>query len=225
MHCRSYALERKEGKHLLFKQTLKSRLTCLACRHLIFLAKKSQDRERPFSLFLFLRIVSLFLCLSRLAPSVTRVVICVSRAFCSTDQETRKQNRHGTPKFRHRASFTLAWVSGQSKISSHLAPQEGVILRLRLPVPRLPPGGSLCTPIIMSFGATLHLGPIRLHVENWECSALKSSVRCQKFGVPCPFFSACKWGCSLRREGLFTTYMGKPVDPRFRQMVRIIQDW
>ena len=26
----------------------------------------------------------------RLAPSVTRVVICVSRAFCSTDQEKRE---------------------------------------------------------------------------------------------------------------------------------------
>ena len=39
-----------------------------------------------------LRAVSLFLhiylgeCLSRLAPSVTRVDICVSRAFCSTDR-------------------------------------------------------------------------------------------------------------------------------------------
>ena len=29
-------------------------------------------------------------CLSRLAPLVTRVVICVSRAFCSTDQEKRE---------------------------------------------------------------------------------------------------------------------------------------
>ena len=32
-------------------------------------------------------------CLSRLAPSVTRVVICVSRAFCSTDQEKRETAR------------------------------------------------------------------------------------------------------------------------------------
>ena len=31
--------------------------------------------------------------LSRLAPSVTRVVICVSRAFCSTDQEKRETSR------------------------------------------------------------------------------------------------------------------------------------
>ena len=37
--------------------------------------------------------VSLFSCLSRLAPSVTRVVICVSRAFCSTDQEKRETAR------------------------------------------------------------------------------------------------------------------------------------
>ena len=64
----------------------------------------------------------------------------------------------------------------------------------RLPVPRLPPGGSLGTPKILGTGATLHLGPIRLHVENWECRALKSSARCQKLGVPCRFFSACKWG-------------------------------
>ena len=32
-------------------------------------------------------------CLSPLAPSVTRVVICVSRAFCSTDQEKRETAR------------------------------------------------------------------------------------------------------------------------------------
>ena len=58
----------------------------------------------------------------------------------------------------------------------------------RLPVLRLTPGGSLGTPKIMSTGATLHLEPIRLHVENWDCRALKSSARCQKFGVPCRFF-------------------------------------
>ena len=52
----------------------------------------------------------------------------------------------------------------------------------RLPMPRLPPGGSLRTPKSLSTGATLHLGPIRLHVENWECCALKSSAWCQKFG-------------------------------------------
>ena len=54
-------------------------------------AKKSLDRERPFSLAL--RVVSLLSCLSRLAPSVTRVVICVSRAFCSTDKEKRETAR------------------------------------------------------------------------------------------------------------------------------------
>ena len=64
----------------------------------------------------------------------------------------------------------------------------------RLPVPRLPPRGSLGTPKILSTGATLHLGPIRLHVENWECRAFKSAARRQKFGVPCRFFSASKWG-------------------------------
>ena len=58
----------------------------------------------------------------------------------------------------------------------------------RLPVPRLPPGGSLGTPKILSTGATLHVGPIRLYVENWERRALKSSARCQKFAVPCRFF-------------------------------------
>ena len=37
----------------------------------------------------------------------------------------------------------------------------------RLPVPRLAPGGSLGTPKILSTGATLHVGPIPLQVENW----------------------------------------------------------
>ena len=64
----------------------------------------------------------------------------------------------------------------------------------RLPVPRLPPGGSLGTPKILGTGATLRLGPISLHDQNWECRASKSSARCQKFGVPCRSFSACKWG-------------------------------
>ena len=91
MHCISCTLKRKVEKHLLFKQTLRSRFTCLACQHFSFHAKKSLDRERPFSLAL--RVVSLFLCLARLAPSVTRVVICVSRAFCSTDQEKRETAR------------------------------------------------------------------------------------------------------------------------------------
>ena len=37
-------------------------------------------------------------CLSRLAPSITRVVVCVSRAFCSTDQEKRETARSLVPK-------------------------------------------------------------------------------------------------------------------------------
>ena len=36
---------------------------------------------------------SLFSCLSRLAPSITRVVTYVSRAFCSMDQEKKKTAR------------------------------------------------------------------------------------------------------------------------------------
>ena len=79
MYCISCALKRKVEKPLLFKQTLKSRFTCLACQHFSFDAKKSLDRERPFSLALL--VVSLFSCLSRLAPSVTRVAICVSRVL------------------------------------------------------------------------------------------------------------------------------------------------
>ena len=79
MHCISCTLKRKVKKHLLFKQTLRSRFTCLACQHFSFDAKKSLDREGPFSLAL--RVVSLFSCLSRLAPSVTRVAICVSRVL------------------------------------------------------------------------------------------------------------------------------------------------
>ena len=79
MHCISCALKRKVEKPLLFKQTLKSRFTCLACQHFSFDAKKSLDRERPFSLAL--RVVSIFSCLSCLAPSVTRVATCVSHVL------------------------------------------------------------------------------------------------------------------------------------------------
>ena len=46
----------------------------------------------------------------------------------------------------------------------------------RLPVSRLPPGGILGSPKILSTGSTLLLGPIRLHVENWESRALKPKV-------------------------------------------------
>ena len=76
---------RAAEKYLLFKQTLKSRFTCLACQHFSFDAKKSLDRERPFSLAL--RVVSLFSFLSRLAPSVTRVAICLSRVLLDRPQK------------------------------------------------------------------------------------------------------------------------------------------
>ena len=79
MHCITCTLKRKIEKRLLFKPTLKSRSTCLACQHYRFDAKKSLDRERPFSLAL--RVVSIFSCLSCLAPSVTRVATCVSHVL------------------------------------------------------------------------------------------------------------------------------------------------
>ena len=82
---------KKKNRETARSLTLRSRFTCLACQPFSFHAKKSLDRERPFSLAL--RVVYLFSCLSRLAPSVTRVVICVSRAFCSTDQEKRETAR------------------------------------------------------------------------------------------------------------------------------------
>ena len=47
------------------------------------------------------------------------------------------------------------------------------------------PDLSLGTSKILSTGAILHLGLLRLHVKNWECHALKSSAQCQKFGLPC----------------------------------------
>ena len=88
MHCISCALKRKVEKPLLFKQTLKSRFTCLACQHFSFDAKKSLDRERPFSLAL--RVVSLFSCLSHLALSVTRVAIYVSRVLLDGLQKKKR---------------------------------------------------------------------------------------------------------------------------------------
>ena len=77
----------------------------------------------------------------------------------------------------------------------------------RLPVSRLPPGGSIGTPRILCTGATFHLGPLRLHVENLECCAQKWAARCQKCALPCRFFSACKWGSRRRRrtDGAVTT--------------------
>ena len=50
MHCISYPLKRKEGKPLLFEQTLRSRFMSLACQHFSFHTKKLLDRERPFFL-------------------------------------------------------------------------------------------------------------------------------------------------------------------------------
>ena len=53
---------------------------------------------------------------------------------------------------------------------------------------RLPLGGSLGTPEILSTGATLHLGPICLHgAKNLACRA--------------DFFSACKWGFNPIQTG------------------------
>ena len=49
-------------------------------------------------------------CLSRLAPSVTRVVICVSRAFCWTDQEKRETARSLTCFFMFRGHLLLVAV-------------------------------------------------------------------------------------------------------------------
>ena len=79
----------------------------------------------------------------------------------------------------------------------------------RLPVPRLPPGGGLGPPKILSTGATLHLGPIRLHVENWECRVLKSSAGCQKFECRADFFSACKWDLKLDKSNDFKAFFAE----------------
>ena len=54
-------------------------------------------------------LTSLLLCLSRLAPSVTRVVICVSRAFCSTDQEKRETARSLENITAKRVFLTALW--------------------------------------------------------------------------------------------------------------------
>ena len=62
--------------------------------------------------------------LSRLAPSVTRVVICVSRAFCSTDQEKRETAR-SLSDFRRLVSRRLFLCYNEStngRFSYFLAP-------------------------------------------------------------------------------------------------------
>ena len=87
MHCISYALKKKGGKPLFFKQTLRSRLTCLARLHFGFQAKKSLDLEKPFSLAL--RVVSLFSCLARLAPSVVRFA-CLTHFARRTKKKERR---------------------------------------------------------------------------------------------------------------------------------------
>ena len=83
----------------------------------------------------------------------------------------------------------------------------------RLPVPRLPPGASLGSPKILATGAKLHLGPRRLHVENWKCRALKSSARCQKSGVPCPFLA--------RANGVLDSGMAKKCE-LFRAILHLV---
>jgi len=83
-------------------------------------------------------------------------------------RETEVTRKHDSTSF-FKTPFTRAKKIGTARQIFGTVP--------RLPVPRLPPGGSLGNPKILSTGATLHLGPIRLHVENWECRALKSSAR------------------------------------------------
>ena len=46
-----------------------------------------------------------------------------------------------------------------------------------------------------------HVWSRYVQTENWECRALKSSARYQKVGVPCRFFSACKWGLIFQDTG------------------------
>ena len=90
MHC----IKKKRRKTSVVLANSKVTIHVLGLSTLQFLRQKiekSVDREKPFPLAL--RVVSLFSCLSNLAPLVTRVVICVSRTFCSTDQEKRETAR------------------------------------------------------------------------------------------------------------------------------------
>ena len=50
----------------------------------------------------------------------------------------------------------------------------------RLPVPRLPPGGSLGTPKILSTGATLHVGPALVPHYMWDRYVYTLGVPCLK---------------------------------------------
>ena len=60
----------------------------------------------------------------------------------------------------------------------------------RLPVPRLPPGGSLGTPKILGTGATLHLGATRLHVRKLGVPCLKIVSTVPKVWRAVPIFLA-----------------------------------
>ena len=76
--------------------------------------------------------------------------------------------------------------------------------------PRLPPEDGLGTGKISSTSAVLCLGTLRLHVENWDWRVKKLRAPYRNFRVPCPFFSACKWGYRLSmgvaRRALDTTH-------------------
>ena len=80
MHCISYPLKRKEGKTLLFKQTLRSRFMSLACQHFSFHTKKLLGHERSFSLA-FADRLSFFVPLMSRALSHTCGHLCVPRVL------------------------------------------------------------------------------------------------------------------------------------------------
>ena len=89
MHCISCTLKRKVEKHLLFKQTLKSRSTCLACQHFSFDANKSIDREMGFAGSL-----SFFVPLPSRAISHARGHLRVSRFARRTTEKKKKETAH-----------------------------------------------------------------------------------------------------------------------------------
>ena len=101
--------ERHEKKTSVVPANSKVMFHVLDLSTLQFLCQKSLDRERPFSLVL--RVVSLFSCFSCLAPSVTCVVICVSRAFFSMDQEKSETARSLNKKRTETFPFAFSWVS------------------------------------------------------------------------------------------------------------------
>ena len=87
------------------------------CQHFSTDAKKSLDRERPFSLAL--RVVSLFSCLSCLAPSVTRVAICVSRLLLDGLQKKERLLVVYLGMFRHPNHFVLAGANNRNVIITY----------------------------------------------------------------------------------------------------------